>query len=193
MYISFPKKGIRLNLLVPLGVGFLVLLNGLPAFIAIFLAAAVHEGGHILAAFLCGVSVDRFDIELWGGRMYYGGMQSYPKELAISVGGIAANLALAPLGLFSVFGIYGKLYFAACICYALVNLLPAKTLDGGEAARILLSMRYDEYAAFSAISTLNSFSVLFMCGAGLVLSLLSGMNSSVIMLAVITVVLSLEK
>lgn len=189
MYIENIKKGIRINLLVPVGLLFLFLLNGFLSTAVILLAAIVHEAGHIAAAILCGAAVERFDIELWGGRMYYGGMNGYKKELFISVGGIIANIALAPLGLISVFGIYGKLFFAACVCYGLVNIIPAKTLDGGEALRCILGLSCDGDTAYAAEKAVNTLSVFFVCAVGLTLSILTGFNSSVLMLAVITVVL----
>lgn len=190
MYIENVKKGIRINFLVPVGLLFLFLLNGFLSTVVMLLAAAVHELGHIAAAMLCGVGVERFDLELWGGRMFYGGMNSYKKELFISLGGIVANLALAPLGLIDCFGIYGKLFFCACICYGLVNIIPAKTLDGGEALRCLLGLSCDEDTAYCAQNAVGALSVLFLCALGLILSIISGFNSSVLMLAVITVVLA---
>ncbi len=193
MYIENTKKGIRLNLLVPVGLFFLFLLNGFFSTFVILLAALVHECGHIALAALCGVGIERFDIELWGGRMYYGGMNSYRKELYISLGGIIANLLFAPLGLISLFGLYGKLFFCASVCYALVNIIPAKTLDGGEALRCMLNLGFDGEVAYAAQNAVNALSLLFLCAAGLVLAVLTGFNSSVLMLSVITVILVLEK
>lgn len=193
MYIEDPRRGIRLNILVPVGLLFLVLLNGFRVISVMLLAAVVHEAGHILAALICGATVERMDIELWGGRMYYMGARSYQREFVISLGGIAANLLAAPLGLIPVFGIWGKLFFCACLCYGLVNIIPAKTLDGGEALRCILALNCDDSAAYSALNTVNTLSVMFLCAIGLVLSALTGFNSSVLMLAVITVVLAAEQ
>ncbi len=193
MYIENTKRGIRINLLVPVGLFFLFLLNGFFSTVIILLAALVHEVGHIAFAAFCGVGIERFDIELWGGRMYYGGMNSYRKELYISLGGIVANLLIAPLGLISLFGLYGKLFFCASVCYALVNIIPAKTLDGGEVLRCMLNLSCDSDVAYAAINAVNALSIMFLCAAGLVLSVITGFNSSVLMLSVITVVLVLEK
>lgn len=193
MYIEIRKRGIRVNLLVPVGLLFLFLLNGVGASAVILLAAIIHECGHIAAARLCGICVERMDIELWGGRMFYGGMNGYSKELAISLGGVAANLLFAPLGLIPALGIYGKLFFFACVCYALVNIIPAKTLDGGEALRCILALNNDEDVAYAAQRAVNAVAVMFLCGAGLTLAVITGFNSSVLMLTVITVVLAVDK
>ncbi len=193
MYIENTKMGLRLNILVPIGLLFLFFLNGVASTVVMLLAAFVHEAGHILSAAACGACIERFDIELWGGRMFYGGMNSYKKELLISLGGIFANLLLAPLGLISVFGIYGKLFFWASICYALVNIIPAKTLDGGEALRCILCLNCDVDVAYAAQTAVNTLAVMFLCAVGLTMGIITGFNSSVLMLAVITVVLAMEK
>lgn len=125
--------------------------------------------------------------------MYYTGVRSYQKEFIISLGGIAANLLLAPLGLIPIFGIWGRLFFWACICYAAVNLLPAKTLDGGEALRCIMSINCDDAAAYTALNAVNTMAVLLMCVLGLIVSALTGFNTSVLMLCVITVVLAAER
>ncbi len=193
MYLEYKKRGIRINLLVPVGLMFLFLLNGVGATAVILLAAILPECGHVAAACLCGVGVERLDVELWGGRMYYGGMNAYSKELVIALGGIAANFIFAPLGLISAFGIYGKLFFFACLCYGLVNIIPAKTLDGGEVLRCMLCLSCDEDVAYGAQRAVNAIAVMFLCGAGLALALITGFNSSVLMLAVMTVVLAIDK
>ena len=177
----------------PVGLFFLFLLNGFLTTLVILIAAVVHELGHIAALAVCGIPVERFDIELWGGRMYYSGMNSYRKELCISLGGIVANLLAAPLGLISFFGIYGKLFFFASVCYALVNIIPAKTLDGGEALRCMLNLSCDSSVAYAAQNAVNALALMFLCALGLSLAVLSGFNSSVLMLGVITVVLAIGK
>ena len=177
----------------PVGILFLFLLNGFLSTTVILLAAVVHECGHIAIAAACGAGIERFDIELWGGRMYYGGMNSYRKELYISMGGIVANLLFAPIGLIGLFGIYGKLFFCASVCYALVNIIPAKTLDGGEVLRCMLCLGCDADVAYAAQTAVNTLAVLFLCAVGLSMAVLTGFNSSVLMLSVITVVLALEK
>lgn len=193
MYIENTKRGIRLNILVPVGLVFLVLLNGYKTMAVMLFAAVVHEAGHLAMAFICGANVQRMDIELWGGRMYYGGMHSYGKELAIALGGVAANLLLAPIGLLPFWGIYGKLFFYSCLCYALVNIIPAKTLDGGEVLRCALGMTCTDYVAYTAINTVNTLSVLLLCCIGLLCGALTGFNSSVVMLCLVSVVLAVEK
>lgn len=189
MYIEKRTVGLRINLLVPVGLIFLILLNGVHASIVMLLAAVVHELGHILAANAAGVPIVRFDLELWGGRLCYGGLNSYKQELIVSCGGILANLLLCPLGLIPIFGLYGKLFFYSCICYALINMIPARTLDGGEILRCLLCMQSVSgfECAERAIHLLSSF---FMLALGVSLCLITGFNLSVLFICLFSLVLT---
>ncbi len=189
MYIESRKCGIRLNVLVPVGLFFVFLLNGALPSLCMLLAAAVHELGHILCASLVKAPVLRFDVELWGGRLYYGGMTGYKQELLIASGGIMANLALCPLGLLPLFGVYGRLFFYSCICYALVNIIPARTLDGGEMLRCLLCLQCSE-GWDSAERAVHLFSVLIMLALGVSLCLLTGFNLSVVFICLLSLVVT---
>lgn len=188
MYIENKKSGIRINLLVPVGLVTVFVINGVVPSAIMLLAALIHELGHLICATAVGAPIVRFDVELWGGRMLYGGMLSYRQELFISIGGIALNLLFAPLGLISVFGIYGKLFYYSCFCYALVNLIPACSLDGGEILRCLLRNYTDPYTADKAEYVVHFMALLFVVVLGLVLSLLSGFNGSVMFLVFFSVV-----
>ncbi len=184
------KYGLRINLLVPVGLVFLFLLNGFWASAVMLLAAVLHELGHMLCARLVHAPIVRFDIELWGGKMYYGGMPCYRQELIIAVGGIAANVIFAPLGLIPFLGIYGKLFFYSCACYALVNIIPARSLDGGEILRCLLSMQKGNTDTESAERAVYLLSLLFIVSASFLLCILSGFNLSVILLCVFSLVVT---
>ncbi len=188
MYIENKKRGIRINLLVPIGLITVFLINGIIPSGVMLLAAFVHELGHLLCAAMVGAPILRFDVELWGGRMFYGGMLSYKRELIISLGGIAANLLFAPLGLIPLFGVYGKLFYYSCFCYALINVVPARTLDGGEAFRALMLSCTDPYTADKAERVLHCLSILFVTVLGLMLSILSGFNSSVMFTVFLSVI-----
>lgn len=189
MYIENKRLGLRLNLLVPVGLAILFRLNGfLPSFVML-LAAIVHEAGHILCVYAVKAPVLRFDIELWGGRMYYGGMLGYKQEMLIASGGIIANVVFASLGLIPFFGIYGKLFYYSCFCHAMVNIIPAKTLDGGELFRCFMRLYSDPLTAERAEKAVHMLSVLFIVVSGIFLSLFTGFNSSVLFIVVFSVVL----
>jgi len=188
LYIENKRTGFRLNLLVPVGLLTVFLINGFFPSLVMLLAAAFHEAGHILCALVVGAPIVRVDIELWGGRMYYGGMLGYKQEILVSLGGIIANLLVAPLGLIPIFGMYGKLFYYSCFCYALVNIIPVKSLDGGELFRCVMRLISDPFTAERAENVVNVFSVLFFVVAGLMVSLISGFNSSVVFLVFFSVI-----
>lgn len=193
MYIELPRNGIRINVFVPIGAVFLLLLNGVLGFTVMFLAAAIHELGHILFATVCKVRICRFDVELWGGKLQYEGFADYKQEFCIAIGGIVLNLLTAPLGLCPIFGLYGKLFFYSSLCYAAVNLLPAESLDGGVALSCVLRMKTDMRSAMIAERTVAVFSLFILVAVGAILCILSGMNSSVLFLCTLTVVLMIGK
>ncbi len=193
MYIELPRKGIRINILVPIGAVFLLLLNGFCAFFVMLLAAIIHEIGHILFATVCKVRICRFDVELWGGKLSYEGFVGYKQELYIALGGIILNLLTAPLGLCPIFGLYGRLFFYSSLCYAAVNLLPAESLDGGVALSCVLRLKTDMRSAMIAERTVAVFSLFILVAVGSILCILSGMNSSVLFLCIMTAVLMVGK
>lgn len=190
MYIEIRPCGIRLNLLVPIGLLFLLMLNGAWATAIMLFAATVHEAAHILCANAVGAPIVRFDIEPWGGRLLYGGMTSYRQELAISSAGIAANLLTAAFGLISPFGVYGRLFFYSSLCYATVNLIPMKGLDGGEIMRCLVSMQSKTTDTENAERIVNMLSLIFILVLGAMLCIASGFNLSVVFLCLYSVVIT---
>ncbi len=190
MYIELPRHGIRINIFVPVGALFLLLLNGVLAFTVMLLAVVVHELGHILAAKLCKAHICRFDIELWGGKLQYEGFLSYKQELFIALGGIILNTLTAPLGL--LLGLYGRLFFYSSLCYAAVNAIPAPTLDGAVALSCILRIKTDIRSAMTAERTVEVFSLFVLVAVGSIFCILSGLNSSVLFLCALTVVVIIE-
>lgn len=92
-------------------------------------AALLHELGHISVMLLCGVSVRRIDITLFGAEISGGCLDNAKKaaRIAIYSAGAAVNLLSGCIG-----EALGLRFFADCsFALAAVNLLPIKTLDGG--------------------------------------------------------------
>lgn len=112
--------------------------------IALILAAAIHEVGHILAAHTLDIPINELKLDLLGASLTIGGMQSYRKERILCAMGPLFNLigflisrpfcAVIKNGnvcnAVSYFG-------TACICLMVINLLPVRNFDGG---RILYSL-----------------------------------------------------
>ena len=108
----------------------------------LWLAAALHEGGHFLALRLLGAEITQLRFRLTGMELVYGSSRlSYGAEICAALAGPAANLLCAG-GLFLLSRLRpfpGLELFLGChLALAAFNLLPALPLDGGRAAQSLL-------------------------------------------------------
>lgn len=103
------------------------------------LVAAVHEGGHILAAMLIGageISLPR--AVLTGLRIRPGRILSYKEEAVVALGGPLINLVLFLLLLpLCRYGEYVSALAAISLLTALSNLIPIRGFDG---QRILIGL-----------------------------------------------------
>ena len=184
----------RINALLPFGLLFLFLLNGTAVTLLMLLAATLHEAGHITAAISLGAKIRRFDVELWGGKIIYGGNLSYRDEAVIALSGIALNLLTFATAFLLVGDSSLGLFFAlANLAFAVLNLLPIKTLDGYVALNACLYAVTEQEKADSALKGLNSAFMLILCAAICCLVPLSGFNSSVLFLSFLTITLFLER
>ena len=97
-------------------------------------AAAVHECGHMAAAWSVGARIRGLTLDLLGARMELEGFLSYGEEILVAAGGPFVSLAGAALAypLWVVTGVRAAgLFAAASGVLGLLNLLPVGTLDGG--------------------------------------------------------------
>lgn len=155
--------------------------EGTTAFLCILAGAAVHEAGHALFVIACRQHITRFDIEPFGGMMAYTSEGlSYDGEMAICAGGIFFNLAAAfaaSLFLSCFMSEYLLLFIFSCVFFALINIIPLKSNDGGRLVYLSAAKRKgDEYAA-KALKwvSFSGAAVLFALGAYVLY--LSGFNN----------------
>lgn len=120
------------------------------------LAIAIHECGHIAALCCCGSQARAMTFSCFGIRLYKQGLMSYQREIAVYLGGVAANAAacavcavlLMPDGLARLKPILfagavdarGRLTLLMWLNIFLIcfNLIPVGRLDGGVLLRLLL-------------------------------------------------------
>ena len=133
-----------------------------------WMAAVLHELGHLLALYLLGGRVNRFCFRLSGGELQYDGKHlSYGREILLALAGPGINLLCAWLcGWLALFGHRELLYqFSGChLVLAFFNLLPALPLDGGRVLQNLLELRYPmegEWLALKASLCVGAVLLLF--------------------------------
>lgn len=119
-----------------LAFAFWALAEGSAAAIVPITAALLHEAGHLLAMSLCGVPVDRINICVAGAEIR--GRHTGAGKTAMTAVYLAGPLVNLIFGAASAAA--GWDIFALCsFALAAVNLLPVRTLDGGNALSVLLS------------------------------------------------------
>ena len=97
------------------------------------LAAALHEGGHLLAAKWMHIPIRAMRFDFLGARIdVKGRILSYGEEWLLCMSGPLASLVFSLVG--SLFWSHGKLaiiFSCASLLLGLLNLLPIQTFDGG--------------------------------------------------------------
>lgn len=112
--------------------------------VLLLVSVLVHELAHAVLARAYGLPVTQIVADLWGGHTQFAAEATRPTASAvISVGGPAANLVLAGVGLVvrespdGVVALLGNALFLANLLLAVFNLLPGLPLDGGRVVESL--------------------------------------------------------
>lgn len=157
-----------------------------------FAAAAVHELGHLAAALVTRTPISRVTLLPLGAVITLGEPCPYSADIIVKLAGGGANLLSAGVCATArrVFALSGAadiaaVYFIVCsIALAAINLLPVRTLDGGEALYSLLCLWKDPHfaervmrvislcalfplwvvAGFTLFYTGGNFTLMLLCG-----------------------------
>ena len=127
------------------------------------LAALLHEGGHLLAAWALRIPIKGLRLSFLGARLDAGGrLLSFGEEWLLSAAGPFASLVLAALA--AVFWEAApalRLFSCASLLLGLLNLLPIKSFDGGRMLECALMCLLPE-AYSRRLMRLCSFFFLFL-------------------------------
>jgi len=141
------------------------------------LPVIVHESGHLLAMACCGLrpGAVRFTAISVNIRRRDSRVYSYSQEVAVILGGVAANLLFA-LGLYLFFfqSLRAMFLIAANLAVAAFNILPIGNLDGGTLCRLLcdrffsprLALNISRGVSFFVLTPLFALSILLMLRGG---------------------------
>lgn len=127
------------------------------------ICALLHESGHLCAMQICGVTIEKIvfypcgiDIRREKSKT------SYKKDLCISVGGCIVNLITACvcypfLNKNFVFSI-----FISSIALCIFNMIPIRGLDGEQALKYLLLMKYPPNTVIKVTNIISIVSVVLL-------------------------------
>lgn len=120
------------------------------------LSAAIHEGGHLLAAWMSGAEVSLFGV-IFGLRIRHTRQRSYAEEIKILAAGPLVNLAFCALGftLLPLFGEYALHLALINFFTALSNLLPIRGHDGYGILSFLLEWKQSPPLLYTLLNTLS--------------------------------------
>lgn len=131
------------------------------------IASVVHELGHAAAAACMGVSIRRLRVTVVGAEMVLRPTQllSYPQELVIALSGPAANLLTGMLAA-RLPGSGQAMFVGSSVMLGVFNLLPLAPLDGGQAAKAVLSALVSPEAGMLTVRVLTAVGTVLLLGAG---------------------------
>ena len=168
-------------LVVVMGAALLLLGEARGGSLPIILSAAIiHESGHLIAAQLLKIRIKCIRLDIFGALMDAVTLScSYTREAVLCISGPLANLLSVAL----VYALHPKfdcrLFTAASLLFAFINLLPARGFDGGRALSCVLLSRFSpaltariiSFTSLLSVFLLWSASVYFIMRTGAYLSL----------------------
>ena len=143
-----------------------LLLNPTLLSLSVFLAALLHELGHIGMAACCGIRLEECKIGIYGaGLMPDSGLYSYKKECLLCLAGPLTNLLCVGIGmLLSALSdsAFLQSFLFASGSLGILNLLPIWEFDGGRILHALLCCRLSPVTALRILRILSFGCVLLL-------------------------------
>lgn len=152
----------------------------------IFLCCALHEAGHILLLSLCDSPPDAIVLGVFGMRIERGEVcLDYRRETVCALAGPAANFIVSLVALPFAWRYSDALKLAALSAgIGVFNLLPVEPMDGAEALRSLLMLKYDEHTADRAVDIFAAVLLVPMTVCGIILLVKTGNNFTLLCVCV---------
>ena len=152
-------------------------------------SAIVHECGHLVTLRFFKVRAKALVLGLFGGTIVLDKkLISYRGDFLVAISGSLANLVFA-LILFAFlryrFSLPLFFFFLSNLTYALFNLLPVSSLDGGMALRSLLLTKKEPYEAERIVGIVSRISLFLLAFGGLWLVGVSAFNISLLVIVIL--------
>lgn len=178
-----------------IGVGFefalslamIFLFNSFEYSLIFLISALIHEAGHIFFLKLYKIKKPELILGLLGAELRADlSRLSYREEIAVYLGGAGANLAVcaACIGALHIrFSDEVFFFFFSNFFYALLNLMPVKTLDGGRALECaVLMLCADPWCAVKIAETVSFVFSVLLCAAFTLSAFYIGINPTALLL-----------
>ncbi len=161
---------------------FLSFSDGSGESIMTLISAGLHEMGHIAAMMICGINIRKITVtplgfEIVPGRLY----RSFYEEIAVSLAGCMINLVTFLL--FRASGGMLGLLAETSLILGIMNILPIRCLDGGEALNAFFNLRMLPDRAEMLGQKISFITLLFMWIPAAYIFLITGCNYSLFIMS----------
>lgn len=156
-------------------------------YLCCILCAAIHEGGHILAAKICNADISSVGFSGYGMNISLQNEQytSYLQDIFIALSGPFFNLLAAICAMPFIYRSNFMECFAGInLILFLLNLLLVSVLDGGRAFYAFLCFFTDPYRAKKAIAATSVCFTILLIGAGIVILVKTRYNISLLVIGI---------
>lgn len=196
MYIKAGNLTIELSFPLVAAMTAVIICDTSLSVIICFIAAIMHEAGHLLALWKYGafpkkIKLTLFDIAIIDRNKV---LRSLKKELVIILAGITVNIIAAILSY-----ILNKLFpcaffynlFAANVTLAVFNSLPVDSLDGGQALFLILCEKTDIKKAMAILDIISFIILIPISCLGFLVLLKSKYNFTLLLTSIYLITLIL--
>lgn len=150
-----------------------------------FFTAILHELGHITVMKICGIKVSQIKILPFGVDIKKQVcVTSYKTDIIIGSAGIITNLLLLLLCLLLPKTEATELFMASNILLITINILPIRTLDGGQILEKLIAYNFDLQSAEKVVSTASFICILLLGSVSIWLLFYSSYNFTLLIMCI---------
>jgi len=132
-----------------------------------FLAAFIHETGHLVASKLFNINIAEFKFEYFCARLVVKNNMSYIQEILLCLFGPLFNIGTALIAIlmirsFNLNDRYLLFFTNVSLFLGILNILPVRTFDGGKILEAILNIKYLPYISKKIIDILSFIIIFFM-------------------------------